>query len=532
MRRIALGIATVLLLAAFPIASSSPVGAAGTDSSTSVHVINALGTTDSHTQVGAGPDANVTFTCDSGNQSAVIPVIQPTGTAADGSHTFVLNGEPKTCDIHVTATSQTPIPQSENTVPTAFDCSLSTGFSSNAYYKIVIEPIYSTLEGTIAAAFPVALTDCTVHLWQDDTHILPNGYARFTVRHAACETGTNFHITDVTANGEQVLGPIDPCQDATVELPQGVYDFVVHAQVDPNGGNGFNDAWTVFSPDDGTDTYNDQCDENYVGSPGTSMSLVGCPTINEADVIDIPLDAISLAHGQIFVVNVVDDGTGQFVPFLAGGAAADSILAAGGPFTDTPCNYRAVDLGGGFYGPAVLAGPGAAPGCAGGGLGIILGAPTIQVILDGQELPASDPSNALCTELPAFQTTVAAETDYIATLTVVDKTDTKLEGLVDDADAAIQQMLTDAALEIRPQVVIITEGLDQLNQGLRAASFNTATLGASALSEIQDGLANPPANPDVDAATATITAWYTATCLAGPPAPPATPIAAVARFTG
>ena len=63
------------------------------------------------------------------------------------------------------------------------------------------------------------------------------------------------------------------------------------------------------------------------------------------------------------------------------------------------------------------------------------------------------------------------------------------------------------------------------------------TLGADNLAKIQSGLANPPPNPAVDAATAELTAWVPANCFAsagggGGEAAAATPVAATARFTG
>ena len=65
------------------------------------------------------------------------------------------------------------------------------------------------------------LTDCTIHKWQDDTSILPNGFARFTVRHAACLTGKNFHIVTSTPTATQYGN--QPCNDTTIRLPQEAY---------------------------------------------------------------------------------------------------------------------------------------------------------------------------------------------------------------------------------------------------------------------------------------------------------------------
>ena len=166
---------------------------------------------------------------------------------------------------------------------------------------------------------------------------------------------------------------------------------------------------------------------------------------------------------------------------------------------------------------------------------MIAGASTAQVQFVPNQLPESAAATAaFCTALlgpPGFSATTTAETDYIATLTVVDKTDTKLEGLVDDTDALIQQLLATAPLEIRPQIVILTNGLQALNEGLRAASFNTATLGADALDQIQSGLANPTPDPETEAATAVLTAWVPANCFPAP-VTPATPVPVSPKFTG
>ncbi len=539
-RRIALGIATALMLAAFPIASSSTVGAAATDTSTSIHVINALGNTGTDTaKTTTGPNADVTLTCGT-TQTADISVVDPNGTASDGSHTFVIPDGAASCDVSVHAVSTTDH-TGFDPVETNVDCSISTGFSSSSYYKLVIEPIYTTLEGTDAAAFPLALTDCAIHKWQDDTSILPNGYARFTVRHAACLTGTNLHITSVTANGDEVLGPIDSCNDATVELPEGVYHFVINISVDPNGDSDFDDAFTVFSPNpqhngDGSSNDPATCDQGLGDPPntlGSTFSGANCPIIDESAGQTADLGNISLAHGQAFVFNFVDNESGSFVPYLTGGDAADSeiLVSAGDP--DVNCDTNTVNLGG-VYGPTTLGGVNL-PMCNGGGLGVIAGASTAQVQFVPNQLPESAAATAaFCTALlgpPGFSATTTAETDYIATLTVVDKTDTKLEGLVDDTDALIQQLLATAPLEIRPQIVILTNGLQALNEGLRAASFNTATLGADALDQIQSGLANPTPDPETEAATAVLTAWVPANCFPAP-VTPATPVPVSPKFTG
>lgn len=543
-KKATLGLVLAMMLAVLPV-SLFGTSAVAADSPTSIHVINAMGNTGTDTaKTTTGPSADVHLTCDT-TQAADISVVDPNGTADDGSHTFVIPNGKDPCDVSVTADYNIAL-TAGGTTPVHVECAKSTGFSSNSYYKLVIEPIYTTFPGTASAAFPLALTGCTIHKWQDDTSVLPNGYARFTVRHAACETGKNLHITSVTANGNEVLGPIDACNDATVELPEGVYHFVINLAVDPNGDGVFNDFWTAFSPH-ATSQDPPNCDQVLgTGAPLSDYSLAGCPTIDESAGQTADIGNISLAHGQAFVFNFVDNNNGFVVPFLAGGASATDDIATAIPTGAPPaptanCDDLIIPLGTTppTFGPAVIAGAAnGAAACVGGGLGVIAGASTAQVQFVPNELPASDAATAaFCTALlgpPGFQGTTKAETDYIATLTVVDATDTKLEGLVNDTDAAIQQLLALAPLEIRPQVVILTNGLQQLNEGLRAASFNTATLGADALDQIQTSLANPPANPEVDAATAVLTAWVPANCFpANPTTPAATPITGVAaKFTG
>src|SRR5205823_10149697 len=190
--------------------------------------------------------------------------------------------------------------------------------------------------------------------------------------------------------------------------------------------------------------------------------------------------------------------------FLTGGEEADSEIAT----TEAPggfikCDDLVVPLGLDVPGPALLAGAANGAGaCIGSGLGVIAGASTVQVQFVPNQLPPSNAAlTAFCDDIiNHFQATVKAETDLIATLTVSNHTNTELEAAVDATDALIQKLLAEAPLEIRPQVVILTNGLQQLNEGLRAASFNTATLGQANLTLIQQGLANPPANPEIDAA--------------------------------
>ena len=228
MRRIALGIATALLLAAFPIASSSTVGAAATDTSTSIHVINALGNTSTDAaKTTTGPDAHVTLTCDT-TQTADISVVDPNGTASDGSHTFVIPDGAASCDVSVHAVSSTDVTGGDP-VETNVDCSISTGFSSSSYYKLVIEPIYTTLEGTDAAGVPDrahGLHDPQVA----GRHQHPAQWLRPLHRAPRCvPDGHEPPHRERDRQRRQVLGPIDSCNDTTVELPEGVYDFVIHS---------------------------------------------------------------------------------------------------------------------------------------------------------------------------------------------------------------------------------------------------------------------------------------------------------------
>ena len=78
---------------------------------------------------------------------------------------------------------------------------------------------------------------------------------------------------------------------------------------------------------------------------------------------------------------------------------------------------------------------------------------------------------------------------------------------------------------------------DLTNQERLALECILLMYGRPALEVSQDGLANPPPNPAVDAATAELTAWVPANCFAsagggGGEAAAATPVAATARFTG
>jgi len=522
------------MLSALPIASAvTSAGAVDTTAST-VHVVNALGTTDSETQDTTGPEADVDVNCDVSSNGAIIPVVDPQGTADDGSHTFALDGS-QTCSVHVSATSHIANSPGPGTTDIPFECESAEDYAFDAghVYKVVIEPIYGTRAGTIATAFPIALVGCNLKLWEDDVSILPNNTARFIMRQAACNTGGNFHILSVKANGDEIMTGVDACEQQTVELPQGVYDFDLVAQIDPNGDGDFNDQWTVFDPT--------SCTNGLAGGFLTLMPLAGCPTIDESEQIDIPIHGISLAHGEIFAFNFVDNGTGQFIPFLAGGNgnATTSIptlipIPPNGPGL-VACDQRIIPVGANVFGPALLAGAANGAGaCAGGGVGVIAGASTTQVEFDGNEINRNPAQDAFCTAvITQFQSTLKAETDYIATLTVVHEMDTTLETLVNNTDALVQKLLTTAPPAILPAVQTLTGGINQLNQGLRAAGFNTATLGQDALDQIQDGLANPTPDPERDAATAQLTAFITGTCLAGANAAPAEPIAGVApRFTG
>ena len=545
MRKLALGAAFALALSAFPLASavtSTSAGAVDTSVAT-LHVVNALGTTDPDNQE---PQADVTadtdLDCDSTSGHADIPVIDPNGTADDGSHTFTVDPGTQFCRLHVDATSEVDL-IAGGTRDIDFDCDTPPTQSNGKnkldllaghVYKAVIEPVYTTSDpDTTAAAFPLALTDCEIKVWEDDVSILPNNQARVIFRQAACNTGENFHILSVEANGSEILGEIDPCGQGTALLDQGVYDFTLHVMLDYNGDGDFDDQFTVFDPN----TCTSGGGLNLFGPSGNFYSLTGCPTLDESEEIEIPIDGISLAHGEIFAFNFVDDGTGHFIPFLAGGANADDPLNsdfAGGFLGLFDCNEFNSNIPAPIPnagGVTVLAGLNA-PGCAGGGVGVIAGPATVQVEFDGNEFVNDANLTTFCNDvITKFQSTVKAETDYIATLTVVDETDTTLEGLVDATDALIAELKLTAPPEILDAVLTLTDGLNQLNQGLRAAGFNTATLGADNLALIQDGLANPPDNPDVTAATAELTTFVTTQCF-GSNATPAEPVAAGPRFTG
>jgi len=177
-----------------------------------------------------------------------------------------------------------------------------------------------------------------------------------------------------------------------------------------------------------------------------------------------------------------------------------------------------------------------APECTGGGVGVTAGPATVQVEFDGNEFVNDQSLTKFCNAvITQFQNTVQAETDYIATLTVTDKVDLTLAGLVDATDALIANLKLWAPPSILPAILTLTDGLNQLNQGLRAANFNTATLGQTNLDKIQNGLANPPDNPAVTQATADLTAFVTGTCFSsggGGEATPASPVSAAAHFTG
>jgi hypothetical protein len=197
------------------------------------------------------------------------------------------------------------------------------------------------------------------------------------------------------------------------------------------------------------------------------------------------------------------------------------------------CAKRTVPtLAVGVYIPPVAT---AAPGCVGGGIGFTAGKATTQVAFDGNESTNDPMLQAFCTAIiTQFQSTLKAETDYIATLTVVDQVDTHLGLLVYNTNVLVQQLLTDAPAAILPAVQTLTAGINSLNQGLQAANFNTGTIGAANLAKIQDGLANPPANPDVTQATADLTAFITGNCFGSTSGgtTPATPVSAAAHFTG
>jgi len=158
------------------------------------------------------------------------------------------------------------------------------------------------------------------------------------------------------------------------------------------------------------------------------------------------------------------------------------------------------------------------------------------VNFDGNDVPRDPGLDAFCTALlTQFQSTVKAETDYIATLTVVDEVDTHLGLLVYNTNQVINTLLEFAPPDIFPAIQTLTGGLIQLNQGFQAVNYNTGTLGAENLAKIQDGLANPPDNPETAAATAELTAYIPVACFgggAGGEAAPAAPVSAVAKFTG
>jgi hypothetical protein len=52
--------------------------------------------------------------------------------------------------------------------------------------------------------------------------------------------------------------------------------------------------------------------------------------------------------------------------------------------------------------------------------------------------------------------------------------------------------------------------------GLTAASFDLAALTEDQVAEIVDGINNPPANPEVDAATEVLTQFFIGSCAAAP----------------
>jgi hypothetical protein len=405
--------------------------------------------------------------------------------------------------------------------------------------------VYTTLplaDGTIASTLPLALTDCELRMWEDPVQPLGFGNAQFTMRQAACNTGRNFHIISVMLNGNEILSGIDPCSQKTAEIAQGVYDVTLDVKLDANGDGDFNDKWTVFAPNP------NGCDDSTLGPALSSFSPDGCPTIDETQTVHVDLGNISFAPGEHFAFNFVDNGSGQFIPMVYGGGDFQDPIPTANFGPGATCDSRRVPVSATDYAPVVVAGFGfgvpttTAYECVGtpdnpfGGLGVIAGKSTVQVNFDGNDIPRDPGLDTFCTTLiTQFQSTVKAETDYIATLTVKDEVDTHLGLLVYNTNQVINTLLKFAPPDILPAVQTLTDGLIQLNQGLQATNYNTGTLGQENLDKIQDGLANPPDNPAIDAATAELTAWVPANCFGsagGGEAGPATPVSAVAKFTG